>query len=250
MWMAWALDVEEEYFILIDGAPWSKSRPRFARNGRVYPKKDDVDAEARTSWFMKSVVKQPFRGNVGMVCLFYRPNHQRIDTDNLLKHVCDAANNVLWLDDSQATAVAGTIELDSDNPRTIILVGSHVSTLKRGVDDTKQCPVCGGTIRLSTRLRVTNVPITCSRKCANIFRGYESLEKLVVCPQCNQGFRRRTATQKLCSETCRTQSLANRNKNATPWSECVDCGKTLSHKRGGRCRECWKLSRPARKVSP
>lgn len=87
--------------------------------------------------FLRNAVRRPFTGNVGLVCLFFRPDRQRIDVDNLLKHVCDAANGVLWVDDTQCTAIAGVIGLDRDDPRTVIAVGVHESTMIRDLSNPK-----------------------------------------------------------------------------------------------------------------
>lgn len=117
--------------VVIDGVPPIKERPRFS-NGRVYAK--DGNAERSTAYYLKSVIRQPYTGNVALVCIFYRPDRRIVDADNMLKHVCDSANGVLWLDDSQCTAKLGIVELDADQPRTVIAVARHSSTLKRGTD--------------------------------------------------------------------------------------------------------------------
>ena len=227
--------------ITIPGAPWSKSRPRFTRTGRTYTPREDQDAETRTGLYMRQSIRRPYTGNVGIVCIFYRPNRQRIDTDNLIKHVCDAANGVIWEDDSQCTAVMGVIELDRENPRTVIGVGRHVSTLTRGTDATKPCAVCGNPISLEGHRG--KPPKTCSQECRQASLGYLDLSDLVPCAHCGKKFRRKTKTQKFCCQQCRVDSLRDKRKaSASPFSECIDCGVQLSHKRGGRCRECWRKS--------
>lgn len=235
--------------VTVPGAPWSKSRPRFTKTGRSYAKPEDRDAEERTASYLKRVVKEPYPGNVGMACLFFRPNRQRIDADNLLKHVCDAGNGILWHDDSQCTAIMGVVELDADRPRTVVAIGEHVSTLKRGSDDTVDCRTCGKPIPLSSRMR-GHAPKTCSQKCRQASLGYPELAELVPCQECGRKFRRRVRTQKLCSETCRTDSIRNKAKRRwVPYSLCMDCGKELAHRRGGRCRDCWKSDVAARKTA-
>ena len=230
--------------VTIPGPPWSKSRPRFSRGQKVaYSSTDDRDAELRTAWFLKREIRKPFTGNVGMVCLFFRPNSQRVDVDNLLKHVCDAGNGVVWLDDSQCTALAGIVELDPGNPRTVVMIGHHHTTLKRGSDDTTPCQKCGKPIPLGTRDR-SKPPQTCSRECRQAMMGYESLAEPVPCVHCGDPFVRRTKTQRYCSAECRTASITGQPKGGKPFSKCTDCGKPLAHKRGGRCRACWKLSVP------
>lgn len=227
--------------LTIPGAPWSKSRPRFSR-GRTYSPKDDVDAEARSAVYMKRAVRQPLTGNVGLVCIFFRPNRQRIDTDNLIKHVCDAANGVLWQDDSQCTAVMGVIELDSENPRTVIALGEHVSTLRRGTSATNPCTVCAKPIPMDGH--GGKPPKTCSVECRQASKGYPDLSEPVPCPECATPFRRITRTSKYCSQKCAVVARTNRQKAVSPpFSQCSDCGIYLSHRRGGRCRECWRISK-------
>lgn len=159
-------------YVVIPGPPWSKSRPRFTRNGRTYQPAGDRDAEERTGSFLKKAVPEQFPGNVGMVCLFYRPNHQRIDADNLLKHVCDSGNGILWKDDSQCTGILGILELDAENPRTVVVVGEHTSTLTRGVDDTVPCAICKTPIQRRRGKGDRSKTIkTCSRECTAIIKG-------------------------------------------------------------------------------
>jgi len=238
-----------QYMITIPGAPWSKARPRFARNGHVYSRSEDLDAEKRTAAYLRRAVREPFTGNVGLACLFFRPNRQRIDVDNLLKHVCDAANGILWLDDSQCTAIMGVVELDAERPRTVVVVGEHISTLKRGSDDSVPCRSCGKLVGRGSRAR-DQPPKTCSRACRQKSLGYPDLAELVPCGHCGRRYRRRVRTQKFCGEECRVDSRRNARKAASaPFSRCADCGKELTHRRGGRCRDCWKADVRARKRS-
>jgi predicted amidophosphoribosyltransferase len=56
-------------------------------------------------------------------------------------------------------------------------------------------------------------------------------------------FRPVSQYRRLCSPECRQDSLRDRRKRqAKPFSKCSDCGKELSHRRGGRCRECWRAN--------
>lgn len=158
-------------FFVIPGDPSSKSRPRFSRNGHAYTKAQDRAQERVSALHFKRVFKAPKTGNVAVGCIFFRSNRRWIDADNMLKHICDAANGIAYIDDSQVTAVLGVIELDRDNPRTIVMISDHETTMTRGKD----------------------VEIPRKRRAA-----------------------------------------------AKPYSACAQCGKQLSHRRGGRCRECWK----------
>ena len=118
------------HIITVPGEPHPKRRPRFGR-GRAHTTQEDIDAEARTGTFLRATVTQPLTGNIALGCVFYRSTRRIVDVDNLVKHVADAANGILWRDDSQCTAQLGVIELDRANPRTVIVVSTHQSTLTR-----------------------------------------------------------------------------------------------------------------------
>lgn len=230
---------EQMYYVEIDGEPWSKSRPRFARRGKgvkTYQPRDDVLAEARLRDAIKHRAPAPFPGNVMLVCRFYRSNFQRIDTDNLLKHVCDSANGVLWEDDSQVTFVAGEVLLDAAYPRTVILAGNHDSSLLRGDDRLRKCAHCG---EMYIPPSGNSERRFCSSVCSHSAR--VTVLTPIPCPQCGETFKPKTKTQKLCSRVCVSALLSDRNKGrARPHSACESCGKQLAHHRGGRCRDCWR----------
>ncbi|KZM72273.1 RusA family crossover junction endodeoxyribonuclease [Nocardia terpenica] len=118
------------HVIILPGDPHPKGRPRFSR-GRAYTADADRDAEARTALLLAQQVSQPLAGNVALTCVFYRRTRRRVDVDNLIKHVMDSANGVLWRDDSQCTSLRGVIELDRENPHTLVLIGPHESSLVR-----------------------------------------------------------------------------------------------------------------------
>lgn len=117
--------------LVLPGAPAAKGRPRFTREGRAYKTGEDGQAEARTGWHFRRAFRQPWTGNLAVGAVFFRPDRQRIDVDNLLKHVCDAGNGIGWLDDAQITAVYGVAELDAQRPRTVLVVARHFSSLDR-----------------------------------------------------------------------------------------------------------------------
>lgn len=117
--------------VVVGGEPASKARPRFTRDGRTYKTDRDTQAETRTGWELRRSFRQPWTGNLALGCIFFRPDRQRIDVDNMLKHVCDAGNGIAWVDDAQITAVYGVAELDVEDPRTVVVVARHVSSLDR-----------------------------------------------------------------------------------------------------------------------
>jgi len=246
MFNALDLDSDRVHCLVIPGAPWSKARPRFG-HGRTYKTKEDTDAQARTALYLRNAIRQQFTGNVAMGCVFYRPNRQRIDTDNLLKHISDAATGVVWEDDSQCTAVMGILEYDPDNPRTVVMFGTHISSLKRGTDSDYPCEVCGALISLKGQ---TLPRRACSPACSQALRGRVSLADPIPCRQCNKPFKRTTRTNVFCSDACRVASMVAKNRSkGKPLSKCSDCGVQLAHYRGGRCRNCWRVSTLTRKVS-
>ncbi|MER7070949.1 RusA family crossover junction endodeoxyribonuclease [Terrabacter sp. NPDC000476] len=231
-------DATDLHYALIPGAPASKSRPRFGKGGRVYTTTEQRAAEDRTANILRESFPEPFSGNVALACVFYRPDRQRIDADNMLKHVCDAANGVLWHDDSQVTAIVGIVELDADRPRTLITVAPHLTSMTRGTDAHYPCAVCEKPITMAGQGKLRK---TCSRDCAAAARGFSLLTEPVPCAQCGQPFKRSTTAQTMCSPECRIESFRKKRKAAAkPFSRCSDCGLPLTHYRGGRCRSCWR----------
>lgn len=233
-------DDERMFYLVIEGDPWSKSRPRFTRRGGAYQSRDDEAAERALGRKLKAGGAQPFPGNVMLACRFYRANYQRIDADNLLKHVCDSANRILWEDDSQVTLVLGEILYDPARPRTVIVAGNHMSTLLRGVDAQRACEHCGQLYQ-PTPGRKRDEQRFCSRQCNYAGRSTTLADR--ACAQCGEIFHPITKTRTLCSAACRVESLrAKRKVKAIPLSTCSQCGRQLTHRRGGRCRDCWRAN--------
>lgn len=229
-------DPSEIRTITIQGAPASKSRPRFGKGGRVYTSAESRAAEKATAYRMRQAFASPMAGNVALVCIFFRPNKQRIDADNMLKHVCDAANGIVWFDDSQITSIAGIVELDADNPRTVVAIAPHATTMTRASDDTRPCIVCGSAVPMAGR---TYKPKYCSRKCAVVTLAAAPIGDK-ECEHCKAWFKPSNTRQRICSSKCRVDWMTNRRKEkAAPYSKCKTCGSQLSHKRGGQCRQCW-----------
>lgn len=127
---ALAPGVKDVRVLTLAGPPASKSRPRFSQ-GRTYKSDADTAAEQATAWQLRRVFRQPWTGNLALGCVFFRPDRQRIDTDNMLKHVCDAGNGIAWGDDAQITATYAMVELDAAAPRTLLVITRHVSSLDR-----------------------------------------------------------------------------------------------------------------------
>lgn len=119
------------YCITVPGNPLPKARPRMGGR-RVYTPKRTVDAERQVAEALSVVSK--FDSNVSVKCTFYRDSKRRVDLDNLVKTVLDAATAAgVWHDDSQVTVLSAALELDKVNPRTEISIGPHLyCTMPRG----------------------------------------------------------------------------------------------------------------------
>lgn len=220
--------------VVIPGTPPSKTRARHG-NGRTYSDPKMVAAERRTAAFVREALGgHRFEGNVALGCIFYRPTFQRVDADNMLKHVCDAINGLAFADDSQVTAIAARVELDPTNPRTVLVLGPHRSTMGRGINDTVPCSVCGTALPRAGRARTGAARRFCSPACRAA--GRPALPPM-PCAHCGQPFQRGRTSQTMCSPKCRGASFRGKHRQrAAPMSCCADCGKELAHRRGGRCR--------------
>lgn len=115
--------------------PWATPVKRRARtgNGVVYSDPEQAAAELATGMELRRWLPggRPLTGNLAVGCIFYRPTRRVVDGDNLLKHVLDAANGAVFRDDSQVTRLFADVELDRMNPRTVVVIGRHTSTLTR-----------------------------------------------------------------------------------------------------------------------
>ena len=214
------------------GDPASKARPRWSGRGRrTYTPAETVAAENALALRFRSAMRgrDVIEGNVAIAAVFYRPNHQRIDADNLMKLVLDSATKAgVWLDDSQVTAQASVVELDADEPRTIIALGPTASTLVRG-PLRQTCPRCG--TAFDTRRNARR--IYCSIACAQP-------PTTARCARCGTEFRRRRAGQRYCSTACAAADPLRRQKLAEqrPAPTCETCGGRVSRREYRQCARC------------
>jgi Holliday junction resolvase RusA-like endonuclease len=107
---------------ILPGKPPSKPRPRFGK-GRAYASTEQKAAERATGLQLRSHHPELLEGPLVVVMTFYVPDAHRRDADNLVKHLWDAANGVIWNDDSQVKRSAQLVEIDRANPRTEVLLG-------------------------------------------------------------------------------------------------------------------------------
>ncbi len=235
------------FVLVVDGDPPSKARPRFvgkAGRKRAYTPQRQKDHEVYLGWRFRQKLTEPLKGNLAVACIFFRRTLQRVDVDNMVKHVLDSGTHICWEDDSQITGLSVVLEYDPSNPRTIVAVGPHVSTLRRdGAMVAGNCEKCGkGFSHPHWR---KNRQRFCSSACIAKSRG-QDLSELVPCRQCGLEFKRITATSVLCSSACRKIWFLGRKRpiKRTP-QFCVDCGKPLIYRGTKRCRSCWKVARKA-----
>lgn len=214
------------------GEPVSKSRARFTRGGRVYtPKRTAASEQSLADAFTQSLRGRTLGGNVAIVAVFYRVTHQRIDADNLMKLVMDAGTRAhAWKDDSQVTAQAAVIELDAENPRTLIAFSTTESTMVRGPRVVeRECPRCGKTFSHDWQRRRTYCRPGCSRP-----------RTMARCARCEAEFWRRRAGQRYCSTKCSSAEPRVRQPAASsrPYAACADCGGRVSRREYIRCSNC------------
>lgn len=225
------------------GEPVSKARARFTRSGRAYTPEKTETAEMALSWsFKESMQNRPtYQSNVAVAAIFFRPNRQRIDGDNLMKLVLDAATKAgVWVDDCQVTTQAAVVELDEENPRTIIAIGPSRSSMDRTMFEMKTCPNCGKTFE-ANRFARGRQPTQkfCTAECARRGNGQGKLSA-AICRNCGKEFTRNRAGHSVCTEDCRRSALSLRRKNPT----CATCGGPVSRPDYVRCRACWRKGAP------
>jgi len=182
----------------------------------------------------------------GLRCIFHRSNRQRIDVDNLIKAVSDAATGIVWKDDSQVLEMIGRVFLASKNPRIQVLIYT--------VPDTTpylKCEKCGVLfVTASSQARRF-----CSSACSN-YR--ERVQK--NCEECNAIFyltkasMRHTAAR-FCSRKCNLKVAMRNNvegRERSSW-RCHTCDGPVSRKEYTRCNNCKKIAylaveKPLRKL--
>lgn len=124
------LGMDDIEIISVSGNPLPKERPRKGKE-KVYTPKKTIDAEKALAMHMRLQLSKR-EGNIGVVGMFYRSTAHVVDSDNLMKLLLDAGNRSgVWDDDCQVTLQLGIVGLDRENPRTIIAIGSHRSTMPR-----------------------------------------------------------------------------------------------------------------------
>lgn len=242
--------------------PASKARPRFVvKNGakgraRTYTPAATRAAEEHLAWVWRTHLRgKTHDGGLAIACVFYRPNRQRIDADNMVKIVLDAGTMArAWYDDSQIVTIVARTELDADNPRTEVALMPSTSTLGRDMFKTITCPQCKTTRTIRASAHVTKGRDRadyespggfCSIACAQA-----ASRQAATCTFCDGQFTRTTAGQSVCSAECRSGSAKRGQSEATAAGRrkgpplCGKCGERVSRREYKQCAKCLGRGRP------
>jgi len=230
-------DPHEMVCFIHEGDPCSKARARWhMKQQRFYTPGDVLTRQsALAREFIEAMSERPWTCNVAIVAIFFRPNSQRIDADNLMKLVMDAATQAeVWRDDCQVTTQAAWIELDRQRPRTIIALCPTVSSLNRDPVEVRNCRRCRELFKFD-RFKAYHNPKYCSNACAQA----DSLRE-TRCARCEKTFKRSIAGQRYCSEACQAADKLVRQaaRLQRPWPKCAKCGNRVSRREYIHCSDC------------
>lgn len=235
--------------LIVEGQPYSKARPRVTTRGTYTPKVQKANEEALAWQIRLACEHRPFEAAVEVGLIFYRSNRQRIDIDNLVKQVLDAANGVAWKDDAQVTSIVARKRFDGERPRTVISIrDDHDTNFETPVEREReaQCRRCGIVFRYVPYPSQPK-PRVCSRTCT----------QTVVCAngECGRKFTPNVKSQRYCTRECaarckkRNRLIADRRRAAARAKDrCQRCGKELARRGAVLCREHWLENTHQRKV--
>jgi len=125
-----------EAFIVVEGQPKSKGRPRFAR-GRAYTPASTLQYERLVAAAAREVITEPITGNVqvDIIAVYQVPKSwakalqasarrgdimpTRPDIDNVIKIILDGLNGAAYVDDQQVHMISAE-KTYGDKPRVEI----------------------------------------------------------------------------------------------------------------------------------
>lgn len=229
--------------LTVEGEPLAKVRARVTKNGAYTPKRHRVNAEMLAWEIRIACASRPFEGPIAVGMIFYRSNRQRIDVDNMVKQVLDAATGVAWRDDSQVMTIVAHKRFDRERPRTIISIrDDDASNFETPVERLREatCERCGATFRYMP-FPSQRPQRYCSRTC----------KATATCANedCGAVFTKSDRSQRYCSRECayrckmQRRRLADRQRaRARPKAHCRDCGAELARRTAVLCRPCWLAS--------
>lgn len=112
------------YVFEVPGKPVPWQRVRRGKNGSTYVPKETQEYERRVAWSAKGAGVRPIVGPVRLEMVFYVPDLRPRDGDNLQKAVMDGLKGVGYADDKQVRVWSGSIELDRENPRAVLMLAA------------------------------------------------------------------------------------------------------------------------------
>jgi len=191
---------------------------------------------------MSAKADAPLLRGVSVEAVFYRSNRQRMDVDNMLKFVLDAALGIFWIDDSQVLRIAGRVEFDAANPRVEMAIGEQVTSMPRGdeVLIERRCEGCSGVFFRATYPSTPNAGRFCSKACMK--------RPILRCANenCDADFTPNSLAQRYCTKRCASSAIQTRQKIATaaalrarPLPNCRGCGAKLRRRNSYLCTACW-----------
>lgn len=216
--------------IEIEIEPLSKARPRFGGSGKVYTPAKTVAYERALALHMRQAMagRAPVATRVGLACVFHRKNNQRVDCDNMIKAVSDAANRIIWIDDMQCVEIYARLHRNSERPRVVMIF--------YGIDEVhgQPCAHCKKVFRRPPSLMGDCCSVACSQQTKRID---------VICKHCGKTFSQPQSlaarSKGYCSRECGMIALANRKKaNGRDKWICADCGGHVTRKEYEVCRGC------------
>lgn len=237
----WPYPITTEQIVIrlsVEGEPVSKARARYTRAGRMYTPQKTVAHEAMLKLLMRAelgAIDPDGKSRFGLRSIFYRSTRQRIDCDNLLKAVSDAANGVVWKDDAQVVEVIGRLFLADASPRTEIVIYRVDDPAPRD-----KCPVCGKEVVTYPSQGVKY----CSLDCYN-----KTLRTTLECRWCKKEYEVPISIAKrgkgFCSRQCSREYHGRKRSelNGPQTWKCIDCGGPVSRREYERCRACSMIHR-------
>lgn len=111
-------DLEESNMITILTKPVPVNQKYGVINGRMLLQKKYRDTKEAIAWEIRSGWKgEPLTEDVAVNVIIYFGNNRANDIDNYLKIILDAAEGILFENDSQITELHVFKEYDKENPR-------------------------------------------------------------------------------------------------------------------------------------
>lgn len=114
----------------VPGNPIPKARARSAK-GHHYTPRRTRDYENRVRMWSRNVPR--LKGDVKVICTFYREDAQPCDLDNLVKSILDPLNGRAFADDRQVVWLEAIKTIDRENPRAEVQVETVEAVTKEGV---------------------------------------------------------------------------------------------------------------------